>query len=138
MKLVRYPAFLSGRKYADGDSDICVLSLLSSTLQVLKVTSWSPFILFSVQCMSVPILYQLNSGSHPKPANRREMITYDEHGVATFRPEQLRPPQDKAVTWYFVLPGIWFTVILFYLYVAISDWSPSFCTISGFYGYKHF
>ena len=138
MRPVRYHAFLAGRKYANIDSDICVFHWFPPTLQVLKVTSWSPFILFSVQCMSVPILYQLNSGSHPKAANRREMITYDEHGVATFRPEQLRPPQDKLVTWYFVLPGIWFTVILFYLFVAISDWSPAFCTVSGFYGSKHF
>ncbi|GJP54615.1 hypothetical protein CLOM_g13684 [Closterium sp. NIES-68] len=105
---------------------------------LLKVTSWAPFILFSVQSMLVPIMHVLVSPTHPKPEDRRKLLSYDEYGVPYLREDQLLPKRDYCVLLFNIIPAIWALTIGFYFYAAITNFRPGFCTKSGFFGYARF
>ncbi|CAI5509391.1 unnamed protein product [Closterium sp. Naga37s-1] len=100
-----------------------------------QVTSWAPFILFSVQSMLVPIIHVIMSPTHPKVEDRRKYLNYDEYGVPYLRPEQLLPKRDYRILLFNVIPAIWAVTIGFYFYAAITNFRPGFCTKSGFFGY---
>ncbi|CAI7885396.1 unnamed protein product, partial [Closterium sp. NIES-54] len=105
---------------------------------LLKVTSWAPFILFSVQSMLVPIIHVIMSPTHPKVEERRKYLSYDEYGVPYLRPEQLLPKRDYRILLFNIIPAIWAVTIGFYFYAAITNFRPGFCTKSGFFGYPRF
>lgn len=107
-------------------------------MQLLKVTSWAPYILFTIQTMSVPILYVLLANGHPKPEDRRKYISYDDQGVPYLTRDQILPKKDPRVLLFNVVPALWATVVLFYFYAAITDYRPGFCTTSGFFEHQRF
>lgn len=106
--------------------------------RLLKVTAWSPFILFSCQCMLVPILHVINGHKHPRPEDRRKMLSYDKAGVPLLRQEQLFPEDDARIWLFQIVPALWGATIVFYFVAAVTDWSPPFCKESTFFSFEHF
>lgn len=106
--------------------------------QLLKVSGWSTYILFTVQCMAVPIWHALLQSKHPQPAQRKEMLQYDEAGVPYLRMDQILPKRDRRIILYAIIPTLWGIATSFAFFAALTGYRPKFCTVNGFFDYRRF